>query len=97
VPVSEVGDPLCLTPLDADPIHAAVAIDEAQEVDGLAIAGPRGVVKIGPVELNRIPFITLVGAEKNSHTSEFDGLLTTGQFKRVFICHADHYAVLDPS
>ncbi len=60
------------------------------------MALPLQDVKIGAVELNKIPFITLVGAQKNTHTSEFDGLLTTGQFKRVFICHADHYAVLDP-
>jgi hypothetical protein len=53
-------------------------------------------VKIGPATLARVPFITLIGAQKNSHTSEFDGLLTMGQFKRVFIDHADHFAVLDP-
>jgi hypothetical protein len=28
--------------------------------------------------------------------SEFDGLLTMGLFKRVFVDHADHYAVLEP-
>jgi len=53
-------------------------------------------VQIGSVELAKVPFITLVGVQKNTHTSQFDGLLTMGLFRRVFIDHADHYAVLDP-
>jgi hypothetical protein len=53
-------------------------------------------VKIGTDEFGKVPFITLAGAKKNTHTSAFDGLLTMGQFKRVFICHTDHYAVLEP-
>ena len=53
-------------------------------------------VRIGSSELSKVPFITLAGAQKNSHTSDFDGLLTMGLFKRVFIDHVDHYAVLDP-
>ena len=60
------------------------------------MALPPQNVKIGSAEFGKVPFITLVGAQKNTHTSEFDGLLTLGQFKRVFIDHADHYAVLDP-
>jgi hypothetical protein len=60
------------------------------------MALPPQDVKIGSAELGKVPFITLAGAQKNSHTSEFDGLLTMGQFKRVFINHTDHYAVLDP-
>jgi hypothetical protein len=35
-------------------------------------------------------------AQKDSRTSDFDGLLTMGLFRRVFICHKDHFAVLDP-
>ena len=53
-------------------------------------------MKIGSVEISKVPFITLAGAQKDSHTSGFDGLLTMGLFRRVFICHADHFAVLDP-
>ena len=53
-------------------------------------------VRIGASEFGKVPFITLAGTQKNSHTSEFDGLLTMGQFKRIFINHADHYAVLEP-
>lgn len=52
-------------------------------------------VKIGPLELQGVNFLTLVGARKDSSTSDFDGLLTLGLFRRVFISHTDHYAVLD--
>ena len=53
-------------------------------------------VKIGSVEMSRVPFITLVGVQKDSHTSDFDGLLTMGLFRRVFICHTDHFVIFDP-
>jgi hypothetical protein len=53
-------------------------------------------VKIGSVEISKVPFITLAGFQKDSRTSEFDGLLTLGLFKRVLIAHADHFAVLEP-
>jgi hypothetical protein len=60
------------------------------------MALPPQDVKIGSAELGTVPFITLASAQKNTHTSEFDGLLTMGLFKRVFIDHADHFAVLEP-
>lgn len=60
------------------------------------MALPPQNVKIGSVELSRVLFVTLVGAQKDSHTSEFDGLISAGNFKRVFINHNDHFAVLDP-
>ena len=53
-------------------------------------------VKMGSVEISKVPFITLAGAQKDTRTSDFDGLLTMGLFKRVFVDHADHFAVLDP-
>ena len=53
-------------------------------------------VKVGGVELFKVPFVTLIGAEKDSLTSDHDGLLSIGLFKRVFIDHADHFAVLEP-
>jgi hypothetical protein len=53
-------------------------------------------MKIGSVEISKVPFITLSGAQKDPRTSDFDGLLTMGLFRRVFICHTDHFAVLDP-
>jgi hypothetical protein len=35
-------------------------------------------------------------ARKDFWMTEFDGLLTTDLFRRVFISHADHFAVLEP-
>jgi len=52
-------------------------------------------VSIGPVQLPRVPFSTFANAEKDSSPTEYDGLLSTGLFRRVFISHTDHFAVLD--
>jgi len=53
-------------------------------------------VKIGSIEISQATFVILAGARKDSHTSDFDGLLPLGLFRRVFIDHADHFAVLEP-
>jgi hypothetical protein len=63
---------------------------------GSFIALPPQHVEIGSLELPQVTFVTLAGIQKDSHTPEFDGLLTLGIFKKVFISHADHFAVLDP-
>jgi len=60
------------------------------------MALPPQKVRIGSVEIQKVPFTTLVGAQKDSRTSNFDGLLTMGLFRQVFIDHADHFAVLQP-
>jgi len=57
---------------------------------------PPQEVKIGSLELSNVLFFTVVRAKQSSHTAEFDGLLTMGLFHRVFIDHADHFAVLEP-
>jgi predicted aspartyl protease len=53
-------------------------------------------VKIGSLELANVPFVTFAGAQKDLPPSDFDGLITVGLFRRVFICHAEHFAVLEP-
>ena len=53
-------------------------------------------VKIGSAELLNVSFLTPVAGQENSSITEFDGLLTTWLFKRVFINHTDHFAVLEP-
>jgi Aspartyl protease len=53
-------------------------------------------LKIGPLELPNVSFSTFAGSQKDTRTSPFDGLLTFGIFRRVFICQADHFAVFDP-
>jgi Aspartyl protease len=52
-------------------------------------------VKIGSLTLPGVTFLTLAYSRKDSRTSEFDGLLTMDLFRRVFISHADHFAVLE--
>jgi Aspartyl protease len=60
------------------------------------MALPPQNVRIGSVEIQKVPFITLAGAQKDSRTSNFDGLLTMEFFRQIFIDHADHFAVLQP-
>jgi hypothetical protein len=60
------------------------------------MALPPQNVRIGSVEIQKVPFTTLIGAQKDSRTSNFDGLLAMGLFRQIFIDHADHFAVLQP-
>jgi len=57
---------------------------------------PAQDVKIGTVQLSKVGFITSTGVKKDSRTSDFDGLLAMGLFRRVFMNHAEHYVVLEP-
>jgi hypothetical protein len=67
-------------------------VDGSQEI--LSALPPQDL-KIGSLELHRVPFFS-AGTEKDSFVKGFDGLLTTGLFRRVFIAHADRFAVLEP-
>jgi hypothetical protein len=54
-------------------------------------------LQIGPLEIPRVSFFTYADSPEGlSRTSAYDGLLTLGIFRRVFICHTHHFAVLDP-
>jgi hypothetical protein len=67
-------------------------------VDGtqpILSALPPQVVKIGSLELSGVSFLSTT-TEKSSYAKGFDGVLTTGLFRRVFIDHADRFAVLEP-
>lgn len=55
---------------------------------------PPQKVKIGSVELPPITFLTLAYARKYPTTLRSDGLLTMSFFRYVFICHAEHFVVL---
>ncbi len=44
-------------------------------------------LQIGPLEIHGVSFFTFAGAKKDSSRTEFDGMLSTGPFRRVFICH----------
>jgi hypothetical protein len=54
-------------------------------------------LQIGPLEIPRVLFVTFADSPEGlSRTSAFDGLLALGLFRRVFICHADRFAILEP-
>jgi hypothetical protein len=53
-------------------------------------------VKIGALAMEKVSFLTPAGGERNPQIGEIDGLMDVGHFRRVFIDHADHFAVLEP-
>jgi hypothetical protein len=53
-------------------------------------------LQIGPLKIPRVSFFTFAGARRDSSPTDFDGMLSTGLFRRVFICHTQHFVVLDP-
>jgi hypothetical protein len=53
-------------------------------------------LKIGSLKFPNVSFATFADSQRDSRTRTFDGLLTLGLFRRVFICHADHFAVFEP-
>src|SRR5438270_10320497 len=53
-------------------------------------------LQIGPLKIPRVSFFTFAGDRKDSSPTAFDGMLSTGLFRRVFICHTHHFVVLDP-
>jgi aspartyl protease len=52
-------------------------------------------LQIGPLEIPRVFFFTFADSKKDSGLTS-DGILSTRLFRRVFISHAHHFAVLDP-
>ncbi len=57
---------------------------------------PPQTMKIGSIEVPHVVFVTMAGVQKDSSTSDFDGLLSMGVFRRVFINHEERSVVLDP-
>jgi hypothetical protein len=53
-------------------------------------------VKIGSLKLPRVPFYALAGIQKDASEKGFDGVLAMGLFRRIFVGHSDHFAVLEP-
>jgi Aspartyl protease len=56
---------------------------------------PPQEVKIGSLKMPGVAFFSTT-TEKDSFVQGFDGVLNTGLFRRVFIDHSDHFAVLEP-
>jgi Aspartyl protease len=67
-------------------------VDGAQRI--FSVLPPQDL-KIGPLELTGVPFFSLAGSQKDSIAKGFDGVLTIGLFRRVFIDHTEHFAVLE--
>ena len=57
---------------------------------------PPQEVKIGSIRLPGVTFMALAYPPKNSGRKDFDGLLSIDLFRRVFIEHAEHFAILEP-
>jgi Aspartyl protease len=74
------------------PLRAS-GLDGAQRI--LSALSPQDV-EIGSLDLPRVSFFSLAGIQKDARVKGFDGVLPTGLFRRVFIDHADHFAVLEP-
>ena len=54
-------------------------------------------LQIGSLEFPKVSFFTYADSSEGvSRTYAYDGLLTLGIFRRVFICHAHHFAVFEP-
>lgn len=70
----------------------ATGADGAQPI--LSVLPPQDV-KIGSLKVPGVTFLSTT-TEKDSLAKGVDGVLTTGLFRRVFIDHADRYAVLEP-
>jgi hypothetical protein len=80
---------------------------QASNALGLHLSGVDGVqrnlsalppqdVEIGSLELRHVPFFRLAGIQGDAHSKGFDGVLPLGLFRRVFVDHADRFAVLEP-
>ena len=74
----------------------ADSVGRGHALDRSFVALPPQDMKIGSLEFSKVPFFTLASGDRNSSSLGFDGLLTMGLFRRVFICHSDHFAVLEP-
>ena len=57
---------------------------------------PAQDMTVASLKLQKVPFLTPATAQKNLQVTEFDGLLTTWLFRRVFVDHDDRFAVLEP-
>jgi hypothetical protein len=57
---------------------------------------PAQDMKIASLKLRNVAFFTPASPQRNLKVTEFDGLLTTWLFRRVFIAPADHFAILEP-
>jgi Aspartyl protease len=82
---------MLLRPSHGAPVRGS-GVDGTQPI--LSALPPQDV-KIGSLKLPGVAFFSTT-TEKSSFVKGFDGVLTMGLFRRVFIDHADRFAVLEP-
>jgi hypothetical protein len=83
--------------------YMALPLSQTVAVRGSGVDGAQRIfsplppqdLQIGPLELTGVLFFTLAGSQKDSMAKGFDGVLTIGLFRRVFIDHTEHFAVLE--
>ena len=84
--------------------YLAVPLSQSTSLHGSSVDGrqrmfsalPPQDVKIGSIAISGVAFFSLGAVQQDARAKGFDGVLTTGLFRRVFIDHADHFAVLEP-
>ena len=84
--------------------YLALPLSQSASLGGRSVDGrqrmfsalPSQDVKIGSITLSGVAFVSLGGVQQDARAKGFDGMLTMGLFRRVFVDHADHYAVLEP-
>jgi hypothetical protein len=84
--------------------HEYMALPRPRHLEGTGVDGSQTIlsvlppqkVKIGSLVLERVPFYALDGAQNDARAKGFDGVLTLGLFRRVFIARAHAFAVLEP-
>ena len=84
--------------------YLAVPLSLSTSLHGSSVDGrqrmfaalPLQDVRIGSLALSGVAFFSLGGAQQDARAKGFDGVLTTGLFRRVFVDHADHFVVLEP-
>ncbi|HEY2469274.1 MAG TPA: retropepsin-like aspartic protease [Terracidiphilus sp.] len=83
-----------------DPPHSTAArVVSGNGTDGTAntfVTLPRQTLRIGQAEVSNVPLVAFAHPRKGLFTSESDGLLSLGLFRRIFIDHADRYLVVEP-
>jgi Aspartyl protease len=83
--------------------YTALQLSQSLAVRGKGVDGAQRIfsvlppqdLKIGALELTGVPFLSLEGSQKDSMAKGFDGVLTMGLFRRIFIDHAEHFAILE--
>lgn len=56
---------------------------------------PPQTIKLGPVEITGVTFVTVNDTHKDRRIADLDGLLPLGIFRRILIAHTDQFVILE--